>query len=383
MTNHYPKQGNQEPVILRINKLWVSEHTTINTETGTAELLVDFLYRSGQSYYKLYTATAIVSQNGLDVTRKHEQNIANAIHSCLKEFSTKSWSKLHAGSILLTEEEAKGPYDTIVAASAYPISTKTPVPGIYLTMNEFRNNAPSITSGYEIRHRSTFSNIMVGGGEWIPVIVTAEGKAKLLPTAWGFTHQNKTYYKFAGVYYQLMFDGSSFSFSGPPINDASGLIVTSAVMGGLVGAAIAGGVAAATSKPAMYQLDLVAGTVTYNGKPVGVNTANAKLIVYRQAKGEQKTPVIVRLNGEEKLFHPNEFIELDLSTNSAGTTISLPDDEENGFSFMPAPNKTYYFTCILNEKAPTEKTVLKEVDKAKGEFDVKGIVFSQKKAAKQ
>lgn len=388
IAKHHLKQDGQTPVILRVNKLWVSELTTFDSETSTAELIVDFIYKQDNTYHKLYTATSLISQSGPDVTKKHEANIAAALYNCLKEFSTKDFGALLAQSEALTKEEARGTFDNIIPPHDYPImQTDTPTTGVYMSFEEFRNNIPSITSGYDIRHRNVFNNMLAGGGELTPVLTMADGKRKAIKDAWGFIHENKAYINYGGAFYPLSRDGQRYSFIGLPIDNNSNASAVAGMVGGAIGGAIGGalvgGMVSATAMPDVYSLDMLTGTVYYNGKPAGLSIANAKLVLYRVSENEKEAPIRIQLNGEERLIDTNELIELSLSTTDVGTSVCLTGDESACINFMPTPGKVYYISCTWSRKKAGSKAELKEVKETVGEHEVKGIRFAQKRSAKK
>ncbi|QCR23292.1 DUF6563 family protein [Pontibacter sp. SGAir0037] len=390
-TATYPKQEGQTPVTLRVNKLWISEVTSMSSEAGIAEIVVDFLYRNQDNYQRLYTASATISQGGLDVTNKHAANISKVLDKCLQTFSSKDFTMLLAQSVALTEAEAKAPYDNSRITASFPVmQTDNYTEGIYMTLDEFRANTPGITSGYEIKSKSNFKKPMTSGGDLTPVLLSSDGKDKKLKDAWGFAYNNSLYINYYGVYFPLASNGQNFLFVGPPLASGTGAVAAGAAVGGIIGGAIAGGIVAATAKPAVYSLDLVTGIIapdkSYNDAQEQngeTNITDTKLILYRSAKGEKAMPVHVKVNGVERDLNPGEMIELYLSAAEAETIVCLSEDESNCISLLPAGKKTYYIACNLNDKTTTNKASLQEVDKAKGEYDVKGIVFAQKKQSKK
>lgn len=374
---HHPKQENQKPVILRINKLWISENTTLNSETGSTELLVDFIYQQDSIFYKVYSASNITTYQGLDVTKKHEQKIAQALMECMSKFAVQDFEKLLASAEVLAPEQVNATYSKETVVQNYPILQATNfTKGIYQTLDEFRNNAPSFTTGYELKEQVR--------GRLMPVATTEDGKKKNIKAAWGFTDGNNLFINYGGVYYPLSFADNQFTFIGPPIpGQGTGAIVAGGVVGGMIGGAIAGGIVAATAKPAEYSLDLVTGAILQGGKPVGMNTDDAMLILYRGTKGEKEQAVRILLNGQEHVILPNAFLEMKLSTTDGGTSICPGTAKDKCLNFMPIPGKTYYISSSLAAKSVTDLPELKVEDEATGAYDLRGIKFTQEKANKK
>jgi len=382
---YHPGQENQVPLILRVNKLWISENTTLSSETGAAELKVDFIYQQDSVYHKLFSAAAVSTRKGLDVTKKHELNIANVLTDCLQQFAAKDFDQLLARSEKLTAQQLLAPYNFTTSPPDYPILKATTLTaGIYMTLDEFRDNQPGITSGYEIKQRSGFDKTMVGGGDVMPVLLTTEGKKKALKDAWGFAEGNTVFINYNGSYYAMGLTEEGFTFLGPPNpSNTSGAVVAGAVSGGAIGGAIAGGLVAATAQPVRYTLDLETGSIHIQGRPAGMSGEAAKLILYLEAKAARAEPVYVTVNGESKRLDSNQWIELDVVLPNAGTAVCVAGEQENCLSFMASPGKSYYIACSLSSKSKSGKASLTQVDSAKGEFDVKGIKFAQIKEAKK
>jgi hypothetical protein len=384
ITASLPQQENQVPIILRVNKLWVSEHTTYSSETGTAEVVVDFLYKSDSVYHKLFAATAMASQQGLDVTKKHEENIARVLADCLKQFASRPFDAMLAQSQELTPDQVRKGYDNSAYVSEFPILKDGFYnEGVYLTLDEFRTNSPGITSSYTIKQRSSFDKVMVGGGDQVPVLISADGKSKPIKNAWGFSQNGELYINYGGAFYSLVYLDGKFSFLGPPANDMTAAVVTGAVLGGAIGGAVVGGIVGANARPGTYTLDLETGRISVDGKSIGTNTADAKLILFRESKAEQAQPVQVNVNGEMISLEMNQLVEYALRTTDGGTSVCLEASDDSCLSFMPIPGETYYIACSLNQKAANGQAELKLTDKAKGEFAVKGIKFSQAKESKK
>lgn len=384
-SEHLPKQSSQFPIILRVNKLWVSEHTTSSSESGTAEVRLDFIYEKDSTYFLLYSSTSLKTRHGLDVTSKHEENIAAVLTESLQKFANRDLNTMLAQAKQMTLVQVKQKYDNVAATQQYPImNTTSYVAGVYLSLDEFRNNRPGITSGYEIKERSSFDKFMAGGGSYVPVMTIAEGKDKPMKDAWGFSDGKILYMNVNGGFLPLALINNKFSFQGPPANNnTSTATAIGAATGGIIGGVVAGGIAAATSKPSMYTLDLETGTLEVDGVPIGMNSGTAQLKLYREQKNEAPQSISLTVNGIPYTLETNQLLDLKLDTRTAGTTICIDEANDSCYNFMPSPDEVYYIACTLVKKNENTKPELKKVDKAVGEYAVKGIKFAQIKAEKK
>ena len=382
---HLPRQDGQLPLMLRVNKLWVSEHTTSSAESGTAEVRLDFIYEQDSLYYLLYSAVSLKTRYGMVVTHKHEENIAGALAACLQEFANRDFSSMLAQAERLTLAQVNRKYDNAATTHQYPILTAASyTPGVYLTLDEFRNNSPGIISGYEIKERSGLDKFMTGGGSYVPVMATTEGKDKPMKEAWGFSDGEHLFMNVNGSFVPLALVNGNFLFMGPPAsNGVSTATVVGSVAGGIVGGVVAGGIAAAATKPSVYTLNLETGNVEIDGVPVGMSSEPPQLILYREQKNQAPQAVTVTVNDVSYTLETNQLLELALDTQTAGTTICIDGANDACHSFMPAPGVVYYIACTLDKKREDAKPALKQVDKALGEYAVKGIKFAQLKAEKR
>ena len=381
---HLPKQNSQYPVMLRVNKFWVSEHTMATSESGTAEIRVDFIYEQDGMFNVLYSTSSLKTSKGLDVTKKHEENIASALAECLQEFANRDWGTMLAQAERLTPAELNQKYGNADSAQLYPILTADSyVPGIYLTLDEFRTNSPSIITGYQIRERGNFDKIMMGGGTHMPVMTTAEGKSKPMKAAWGFSSGTDVFINVDGGFFQITRIDNKFSLVGTTPNHGAILVPAAGAVAGIVGGLVAAGVSAATTKQVLYTLNLETGALEMDGVPVGMNSKPAQLILYRELKNEAPQPVVVKVNGETFSLETNQLVELKLNTHAEGASICLNESDDTCHSFMPLPGEVYYMVCSLNVNSKDGKPVLKPVDRPSGEYAVKGVKFAQLKAEKK
>lgn len=84
----------QTPIIMRVVFLFISEKTNGATETGTAEIKVEFYKRDGDQYGKVFETQAIQEESGLDVTAGHEQRLRKILESVILSFNNSDWKNV-------------------------------------------------------------------------------------------------------------------------------------------------------------------------------------------------------------------------------------------------------------------------------------------------
>lgn len=86
---------NDTPIVVRINHLYISEQTKAMSETGKAEVFMDYFLQADNNKYHYITSTSTVKEHtGADVTNHHSKNIGAAIIEGLKQFSERSWEEI-------------------------------------------------------------------------------------------------------------------------------------------------------------------------------------------------------------------------------------------------------------------------------------------------
>lgn len=90
----FPKNITKKPIILRINKLLISEDTRTFKETGKAIVSLDVLTKTKNGYSLLGSFSAMKEKNSLDVTGKHDDRIRADLKNCLMQFNRTNWKKI-------------------------------------------------------------------------------------------------------------------------------------------------------------------------------------------------------------------------------------------------------------------------------------------------
>lgn len=243
-----------------------------NPVTGTgggvirrARVTLDLYLHAADGYHFAQTATETVSPTGLlmlGVTPSHERNISKAVQRCLEQFATADWNAAQSQPAQSAAALAKVGRVDLGAEAAYPIlSAKLgSEPSYFSSFLAFRNNqavaAPTLRVSITPRKALGWEKLP----EITPLLVM-EGKEHPLPENWGFSDGKRLYIRYQGHYTELVLQGSSFEFMGPP--EGTALL--------------------STPSPVRYTLDLVAGRATLfadAGRPAAL-IDTARIYVYR------------------------------------------------------------------------------------------------------
>ena len=133
----YPKMEGRVPVSVRINDLYISEHTDKHTETGYAAVVMDVITTQEGTPYITGTYGGNIESEGSDVTGAHPENIKKALNKCLAKYE-------------VTPEEDK---QRIAFDNSAPQKRiiGTPARGIYVSYLDMVNNTPKDDANFDVR----------------------------------------------------------------------------------------------------------------------------------------------------------------------------------------------------------------------------------------
>jgi hypothetical protein len=385
-----PAQANLQPVIVKVLKFQVSEHTSAASESAKAEVAIDFIYHKDNTYYHLFRGIGVAKRYGLDVTAGHDDNIKAAIEQCLKQFSRESIEQYMAQAKPSTWQEISKDFLATLETHDYPILTdSTTKKGIYQTFLDFRNNQPLAAQNLVIEKVSRESKHLRNIYEVKPYLQEADGSKKPLKNVWGFSDGENVYVQYNKDYFLMDRQGNTFTFYGyGPMNTNQGAVAAGALAGGLIGGAIVG---AATQKAtqAEYILDMMTGhilsvenaQVKASSSPVAEYPAKITLYWWSGTASMQKLEVYVNNNLVHTL-QPKTQVELEWENMSTEMNICIKNGEEACFTFIPNFKKVNYIECGVLTKGGANNPEIKPVDAKEGEFYTKKIKYLQEKNKK-
>jgi hypothetical protein len=79
------------PIVMRIVFLYISEKTNGASESGKAEMKVEFYKREGNQLAKVFETEAISEEDGVDVTSGHERRIRKVLENVILSFNNSDW----------------------------------------------------------------------------------------------------------------------------------------------------------------------------------------------------------------------------------------------------------------------------------------------------
>ena len=139
---YYPKM---DSIILKINRLNVSEKTAMATETAFLTAEFDFIRKTPQGYFLIDKQNIDYSERSMgDVTKKHIPNIEMALEEAFKKFHSKRRWALPIDSLLALSQA-----DLRHISKAAILTDSILKEGVYKSFSDFRDNNPTMPYAFE------------------------------------------------------------------------------------------------------------------------------------------------------------------------------------------------------------------------------------------
>lgn len=251
LQNNLDTSGMHQPVLVRVNQLYISEQTKATTETAKAEVSLDFFLAEADGHYYYISSTYGTAEvKGMDVTRKHPANLARAFANALQRFSENGGpAVVDRNEHFWLDEIKRGETIEIDYSQIAIFNTPAPQDGIYVSFEDFRDHRPTITENYIIKAGNKTKAWMVDQH--------TGRKERIREDVYAIVQDNQPYILFHRAFYPLKKDEHGFFFTGPHIPDQAA-VTTGAVLGGAIGGAIA---ASASGGKKEYAVDLSNGSI--------------------------------------------------------------------------------------------------------------------------
>lgn len=381
LNNSLPPKADFKPLIMKVVKLKIYERTQVSTEAATAELAVEFFVPDGEAYLPVHRAAAVVQRKGLDVTTRHNDNIAEALQKCLRQLLESAWDEHPPAGPAVSWAEVTAPAAELEEAQDYPIfRAEMPAKGIYGSFREFRDNRPGVTDGFTIESKPRAGKEWRGTNEVAPSYANANGVQKQIRKVWGFSDGSTCYILFRGEYFPLEIQDNVVTFYGYSGPDQAA-VTAGSIAGGLTGVLIA---SAATSKgKARYIVDMLTGEhATFDvdsdeGRSLG--GIPARITIYcRDNKAAR--PVQVTLKDRQDSLTaelgPNSFTELEWMNLRDDVLACVEGQTGDCLQFLPSVDQPNYLELIPADKTHPQPT-LRAVKAQEAEFYLKKIRYAQ------
>lgn len=169
-----PPSKKKDSLIVKVNKLFVSERTSAFSELGTCEVELEFIKKIDTTFYTLGKFRSTIEGKGVDVTKKHSNRIIEALSDCINQFSTSGWEEPNISLAKVKTENIKFDFNT-------PLKK-----GLYYNFNNLINNQPIDSIKYDVKliHKSNIND---------HYIVKHHGTKKRIKKLFGFSDGEAIY----------------------------------------------------------------------------------------------------------------------------------------------------------------------------------------------
>lgn len=383
-----PSRPDARPVVLRILTLTVGEELRANSETGTAELIADFLEPQPDSTYRMLLPVGeVVRQGGLDVTGRHAANVATLLQRALQQLAARPTSA--PATETLTQADAlagKGG----VASQRFAIQAAAPPKrGFYRTFQEFRDNTPSEPDmAFMISRIPHPGKRWAGNDELQPIYLSSNPAEPQRSVSgkdlWGLSDGEDLLIVHRNRFYKLLpaADGRSYTFMAPALPTTQE-IANGAAIGGMAGSMIA----ASLTKHVTYELHLASGQTVpaqnaeqTDANGFSTNADTAAIYVYRRPDAAAKQPLTFTVNSKPyTALESRDYVALTWRDrrNDLKLCAQLGTGAEVCHAFVPDFSQPTFLECSVPEAG--KPPVFRVVPAKEGMFEVKRIRLLRKK----
>lgn len=366
--------GNKIPVIVKVNKIAITERTIGDREYATAEVALEFLMQEyGKTDYclLLQAGSSVESSSMTDVTGGHAYNLARALEDCFLQASNLKFKNICASSAAVPASHLNlNTYYNVDPQTIPILASAAPKSGVYLNFKEFKNNDPGLLE----------SEVVFDKGRYL--VDAYSGKK--IKDSWGFSDGQQTYIRFGGEqnFFPLTKQKDHFSFEGNVISSNAGAIVLGSLVGGIAGGLIAGALTEKT-QVMKFTVNPLTGIISpaENFGPDADKNKTGKIVIYRNNKSELPQPLKILINDSLAAELPvNSVSEFNFKIPVSETDFCLQAGGNTCQKLTPVIDRVLYFECGLPAKG-TRKPFLKPATAKEADYYLKIIKHTQNKQA--
>jgi len=316
-----PEKEGTDPLILRINRFYLYTIHKNENLYACIDLSITFITRQDSVFFEEFTAMATSAKFYYEADLTIPSLVTEAFDQCFSKYS----ERLQKGLIVqLQVNEQQVSENPLVQPDHYRCSIqKERKKGIYLSFYDFRDNLVDTSFHFTIHHNYNEEN---------PNLTQTHLKYKgeSPPNdVWGFSDGESDFIKVGRSFCRLTLDSNIF-YTYTHSSEYASDITSSAVLGGLffgvIGAAVFGGLTAATTDSKYIIKTKVD---PYYGKLVPFETGDytriASTVVFYYSKlSVPDVTLSVLVDGREKcILTPDTYLKMDFSCHYPEANITL------------------------------------------------------------
>ncbi len=354
----FVKDENSIPLIIRINKLLLSEYKLNYSTFNIVEANISFIIFRDGKYFEIFQGFASTDKGGLSKSGSSAYNISEAIELCFNDFINQD----EKGQIVYKEIEESSLALNVLDQQSFKIEhVEDTIRGIFNTFSDFLN--------YDVDSRNEFIVDHIAGKRNLPGVVDVRWSQNndKIEKIWGFSDGHQFYIRLNDHYFPLYQQNGRYRAialqEGTSIEELSPAIAASLFVG-MIGAAFGVFVvpAISTEKPQAVeiQLELNSGLVI----PVNFinyKEMNSRMILYLSRYLKEDAIMEVYVDGDFKCKLPrNSYYFLTIPPDKKQVELCLKSlNDEFCETISPLPYESGIYICKVKDGHKPEKEAAK------------------------
>ncbi|RIY11821.1 hypothetical protein D0T11_06615 [Hymenobacter rubripertinctus] len=383
-----PARPTDQPVVLCVRQLRISETMNYLREEARADLAFDVYAHLPDGYHFMQSAAAHTAQRALLSTGLHDGHLAELLQQCLRQLRPESWPAAAQNPVrtlaqLATDSPADQPATLNAAILREPLR-----PGVYRTFEQFLANQPApgfwaVADTVAFGHGSPNARHLWYGVPRLRVKVVNEGgHEQAARQVWGFSDGRQLFVQHQNNFFPLHRYHNSFTFVGETPGDVAYMQARAQAYGrAKMQAAIIGAGASRvagvdhTAEPMGYAVDMRTGEAGQFPNlllPAPACTDTAYIYMYRYADAST-APIPFSLdNRAAGQLRPQEYLEIPWPYPGRVVRLCLELPGLPCQLVIPNPARFNYLRITANGKA-SKRPICEWVSAAQGEADLDEI----------
>ncbi|MFZ4523067.1 MAG: hypothetical protein ACOYNC_15260 [Bacteroidales bacterium] len=316
-----PKQPDLDPVIIRINRIYMYELTKGVYEYTCIELSVSFICPGDSGLMEDFTSSATLEIFQKNIPASFGEVVAKAFDQCFSQYADRKAKGLTRPKIITTEQLKGNPINRQECFSCF--SAKKPPKALYYSFADFRDNTPDTIPEFKILHDYN------AGTPALSKAFLKFPKGSDIKEVWGFCEGDSIYFNNGRSYSLLSSEDDFFVTYGKSAEysrDVTSAAIFGGIFGGIIGASLIGGAAAVSSDPNAIEklrLDLFSGKLL-PFDATDYTRINSRAVFFLSKVSDPAASLAVYINGEQLCdMKPGNFVSVDLSCHHPVAKVRL------------------------------------------------------------
>ena len=305
------KDSNKKPLILKINKLYISNVRRGNNYFTVTEMNISFYTKENNQCFEYLTSGNYIIRNG-----KKNKNITYLTKYTIDDFT----KKYNEHKITPLDTPADSIYINTLDRTEYNIYKITKFnKGIYWTFDDFKNNI--IDSITKFKCVVTYNNDQTS----LIAYLRLKNSDKKKQAMWGFSDGDNLFYRIGNKFYRIEKRDRNFILTYYPPSYGSAT-QSNVLLFGLAGGLITYAIEAGTTKNIEYYLDFTSQRFKLN-RDLSNRKVEANNIFYLSSFAKAKKPVDLIFNNKTICsLSPSNYYVLKTSSDIKQFEIKIKND---------------------------------------------------------